>query len=190
MFHIPHESIQTLNLKVKVFMHSWKYPFVLIAFASLTDCAVNSQLEQDKAAKVEAKRLQKAKDDTGILERALARCRSDLPEPAEWPRVYSTGFYGDFWMKAPNHGRVLEMRSAPMETEEQVFIVSRQSKTEPVQVEGKNVRQLDAGIYAIILYKLPQDPEERKKSQTVIITYGDVRFVLLFKPSRRSGVSY
>lgn len=167
-------------------MNSWKYPFVLIAFASLTDCAVNTQLEQDKAAKAIAK----AQEDNGILERALARCRSDLPEPNEWPRVYSTGFYGDFWMKAPNHGRVLEMRATPMETEEQVFIVSRQSKAEPVQVEGKNLRQLDAGVYAIILFKLPQDPEERKKSQTVIITYGDVRFVLLFKPSRRSVVSY
>ena len=167
-------------------MKSWKYPFVLIAFASLTDCAVNTQMQQDQSAAM----LQKAKDDAGILERALARCRADLPEPAEWPRVYSTGFYGDFWMKAPNHGRMIEMRSAPMESEEQLFIVSRQSKTEPVQVEGKNVRQLDAGVYAIILYKLPQDPEERKKNQTVIITYGDTRFVLLFKPSRHPGTPH
>lgn len=161
-------------------MNSWKYPFVLIAFASLTDCAVNTQLEQDKAAKAIAK----AQEDNGILERALKRCKDQLPESGHWPTLFSIGFYGEFWVRPPMDGRIIEINPIGSETEEQLFIVPRAEKKTPIKLEGEGVRLVDAGVYGIVLFRPPQDPEVRKKSHPIVIEVEGTRFVFIFKAKR------
>jgi len=128
--------------------------------------------------------LAKAHENEGILERSLHRCEEQMPSSSEWPSIFSTGFYGNFWLKPPVAGKMLEFNKVTSPTEEQLFIIPRVNKDEPVLLEGKNLRKIEAGVFAIVLYSVPQDPDERKKEQAIVITYSGERFVVIFKPSR------
>lgn len=155
-----------------------------VAFLMLSACAAPMQASSDSMGK----EIEKLKADNKILENALKRAKAQLPPDNAWPKVFSTGYYGEFWLsksdQAQFEGKILEFKKSPGDTEEQIFIVPRISKKDPVLLEGKGLREIDAGVYGIVIYKPPQDPEERKKQQAIVITVSDTRFVVIFKPPR------
>lgn len=156
------------------------FRFSVLALCMMVSACAAPQASPDKTVQ----ELDKLKTDNKILDGALKRCKDRVPEGGEWPTIYSMGFFGDFWMKGALGGKVLELKRTGSDAEEQLFIIPRPFKKDPIKLEGKGLREIDAGVYAIILYKPPLEPEERKKQQVVVITYSDVRFVILFKPSR------
>lgn len=122
------------------------------------------------------------------LRGALEKCREQLPGQAEWPTMYSMGMYGSFWVLATK-GKELDLKSAPSDTEEQLFIIPRATKDEVVKVEGDGITEVKGAVYKIYLYKPPQDAEKRKKKQILIFEMGNAasgvtRFVIIFRPHR------
>lgn len=127
--------------------------------------------------------IEKLKTDHGILERALKRCQDQLPRSNSWPRLYSMGSFGSFWIDDPAAGKILELH-IHRSGEEQLFIVSRSRKNEPVKLEGSGLRLVDAGVDAVIVYNPPATVEERSKLQKLVIEYDRTRFVILLKPTK------
>lgn len=157
---------------------------VILSFTVGLTCMACSPTIQ--AAGVSADdQIAKLKTDNGILERALDRCKDRLPPENSWPRMYSVGSFGDFWITSEMRGKVFNMRPHYADHEEQIFILMRSDKGHEVKVEGVGIRKVDSdSINAVFVYVPPKDDEERKKLQKITIQLQDYKFVLLFKPSR------
>ncbi len=160
--------------------------FALLCFL-LAACAgsqVKDQTAQD---------LKKAQDkikDLELLNKsfdgAIKRCEARLPKEGTWPNLFSMGYYGDFWITDAQIGKIIELKKDwSVGDEEQLFIVPRVTKNEVIKFKGAGLRMVDSGtIYAILAYMPPQDKEERKKQQILVISYSDRNFVIIFKPAR------
>jgi hypothetical protein len=153
--------------------------FALLAYLFLFGCASVPKSDDSTAQK-----LAKARDDAQILDRALKRCQDRLPESATWPTMFSMGFYGDFWVKPPMDGKIFELNKVSSPNEEQMFIIPRATKDDKIVLEGDGLHLIDAGVYAIVLYRPPQDVEARKQQQVAVISSAGTRFVFIFKPKR------
>lgn len=158
---------------------------VLLSLTVGFTCMACSPMTQAATGMSADDHIAKLKTDNGILERALDRCKDQLPPENSWPRMYSTGSFGDFWITSEMHGKVFNLRPHYADHEEQLFILARSGGNQEVKIEGAGLRKVDSGtIYAIFVYVPPKDDEERKKLQKITISYEDYKFVMLFKPSR------
>lgn len=153
---------------------------IAVVFLGCTSVVQSAAAVDDPEVKI-----QKLTTDNRILEKALKRCKEQLPPEYSWPWLYSIGSFGNVWISSDSHGRVFDLKPHFGDHEEQVFIVSRSDRSQKVKAEGVGIRQVDSDtINAIFVYVPPTDDEERRKMQKIIITVEDYRFVILFKPSR------